>query len=85
MRIKWFHIWLVVNLLLLVVPPLALYHSIDATYWHAEATGDWHDLNHTDAINIAGFLFFLLLVCLPILNAIGFCGWKVWKLIRSRL
>lgn len=79
MRSKWTTIWLAVNTLLLVVPPVLVYRALDEKWRRLEAAGDWHDLIFADSLNIAVFSAFVIFFALLILNTIGFCGWLVLK------
>ncbi len=84
MRFKWSAIWLAVNAIFLVVPPVLIYRALDAKYRRLEAAGDWHDLTRADSLHIAVVSAFVIFFALSILNVIGYCGCKVWKLMKSR-
>jgi len=77
MRFKWSAIWLAVNTLLLVVPPVLLYCALDADW--RRAAGNSHDLTKADSLNLAVFSAFVIFFALLILNTIGFCGWRISK------
>jgi len=85
MRLKWFAIWLVVNVLLLVVPPIATFYKWQSNLAHSHPPIPRFNADGGDALGIPIGIVLIQTFCgLFLLNITGLCGLWIYKNRRRK-